>query len=479
MSKHPWVETVARAVGTNAQFFSIRHVKRRDEKVALRLGVVEPPSLVLDEGLMVTVAVKSGMGYAATSDLSDSGLTMAAELATFWAEKSSKIGVVDYSSFPFSHPSGNRQTMVRRPWSTVTLKERLDRLRHADESLKSDGKIVDRLASLWNAEVISTYLTSDGGQVVQETRYLVPQMYATASHGSVIETRTFGGMGYARQGGIELLDDLGFDGAAARIREEALELSTAPHCPTEEMDILLDPDQMILQIHESIGHPLEMDRILGDERNFAGTSFVNEKMFGDYQYGSKHLNVTFDPTVSNELASYEFDDDGTRAEKTHLIRDGVLIRPLGGAISQHRSGLNGVANSRADSWNRPPIDRMANLNLESGNSSLEEMIASVERGVFMKTNCSWSIDDSRNKFQFGCEWGRMIENGQLTHVVRKPNYRGISATFWRNLKAVGDAKSNQVLGTPFCGKGEPNQVITVGHATPACLFENVQVFGGV
>jgi predicted Zn-dependent protease len=137
-----------------------------------------------------------------------------------------------------------------------------------------------------------------------------------------------------------------------------------------------------------------------------------------------------------------------------------------------------VANARASSWNRPPIDRMANLNLEPGTSSLQEMIASVERGLYMQTNCSWSIDDSRNKFQFGCEWGRLIEDGQLTTVVKNPNYRGISATFWRSLKMVGNAETFDIMGTPFCGKGEPNQVVRVGHASPACLFADVDVFGG-
>jgi predicted Zn-dependent protease len=235
---------------------------------------------------------------------------------------------------------------------------------------------------------------------------------------------------------------------------------------------------MVLQIHESIGHPLELDRILGDERNYAGTSFVTPDMFGSYRYGSALLNVSFDPTRAGEIASYAFDDDGTRAEKVLLIRNGILERPLGGALSQARAGLAGVANSRATGWHRPPIDRMANLNLEPGTSTLDDMIRAVERGVYMETNCSWSIDDSRNKFQFGCEWGRLIEDGALTGVVRKPNYRGVSASFWRSLAMVGDASTVEVLGTAFCGKGEPNQVIRVGHAAPPCLFRRVETFGG-
>jgi TldD protein len=245
------------------------------------------------------------------------------------------------------------------------------------------------------------------------------------------------------------------------------------------MDVLLMPDQMMLQIHESIGHPLELDRILGDERNYAGTSFVRPEMFGEYQYGSKLLNVTFDPTHREELASYAFDDEGTEAKKVFLIRDGILVAPLGGSLSQLRSGMRGTANARSSGWNRPPIDRMANLNVEPGTSTLEEMIGSIRRGVLMRTNVSWSIDDSRNKFQFGCEWGELIEDGKLAGVVKNPNYRGVSATFWRSLRMAGNSDTFEIHGTQYCGKGEPNQGVYCGHAAPACVFDNVEVFGGV
>ncbi|MEI6805985.1 MAG: TldD/PmbA family protein, partial [Myxococcaceae bacterium] len=179
-----------------------------------------------------------------------------------------------------------------------------------------------------------------------------------------------------------------------------------------------------------------------------------------------------------ELASYAFDDVGTPATKIYMIQDGILMRPLGGTLSQARANLPGVANARACNWNRPPIDRMANLNLEAGDSTLEDMIAGVEKGVYMKSNVSWSIDDSRNKFQFGCEWGQLIEHGKLTKVVRNPNYRGISATFWRNLAKVGNESTVGIYGTSNCGKGEPNQAVRVGHASPTCLFSKVDVFGG-
>ena len=241
---------------------------------------------------------------------------------------------------------------------------------------------------------------------------------------------------------------------------------------------MLAPDQMMLQIHESVGHPLELDRILGDERNFAGSSFVNLEDFGTLQYGSELMNIVFDPTVDNQLASYNYDDGGMPATKEHLIKDGVLLRGLGGIESQIRSGIEGVSNLRASSWNRIPIDRMANINLEPGVSTKEEIIGSIERGVYMESNRSWSIDDYRNKFQFGCEYAKLIENGELTKVVKNPNYRGITNPFWRSLSMTGNEDTYEVFGTPNCGKGEPNQVERVGHASPLCKFDKVQVFGG-
>jgi predicted Zn-dependent protease len=199
-------------------------------------------------------------------------------------------------------------------------------------------------------------------------------------------------------------------------------------------------------------------------------------MFGIYTYGSELLNVTYDPGHRQQFASFAWDDEGAEAERVFLIEEGVLKRGIGGLSSQARAGTEGTASARASSWNRPPIDRMSNLNVEPGETPFEELVKRTERGVFMRTNKSWSIDDSRNKFQFGCQWGQLIEDGELTRVVKNPNYRGVSSSFWRNLVGVGD--DFRVLGEPYCGKGEPNQLIRVGHASPSCLFRDVAVFGG-
>jgi predicted Zn-dependent protease len=465
-----------RRVLPKADFCSLRFVRERDEMLSVRRDVPEPVQRRDDMGAMLTVLDGGGMGYAATSDLSLSGLKAAAGRALEWARSTAGRSVLDYRRFAPPEPTGEYVGPEQVPWDTVGLDEKFALLRAECHRLKTDARIIDWAASLWRSGVETLYLTGGGGRVFQKFSYMVPHLYAAANEKAETQQRSLGD--YCRQGGMEVLEAIGFGRAAPRIAAEALELLAAPDCPTGTMDLLLAPDQLILQIHESIGHPLELDRILGDERNYAGTSFVTPEMFGSYQYGSELLNVTYDPTRPEQLASFGYDDDGLAAEKTYIIRGGILQRPLGGAASQLRSGLAGVANCRACGWNRPPIDRMANLNLEAGSSTMEEMIAAVRRGVLMKTNRSWSIDDSRNKFQFGCEWGRLIEDGRLTGVVKNPNYRGISATFWRNLKMVGDESSFEVLGTPNCGKGEPNQIMRVAHACPAGLFADVAVFGG-
>lgn len=472
------LQTYFEQVRSKGDFCTLRAVHERSEMIAVRQNVLQPVATSEDIGAMLTVFASGGMGYAATSDLTPVGLQRAAEQALTWAQRTASHSVVDFSRVIAEPPHGEYMSPQTIAWNSVPLSDKIDLLQTACAQLNIDERIVDCDASLSYTELDTLYLTSNGGRVRQLFRYIIPMLSATANEGVETQRRTFGGRGYCRQGGLEALDQLGFRDAAPRIAEEALQLLTAPNCPSGTMDLLLAPDQMILQIHESVGHPLELDRILGDERNYAGTSFVTPEMFGRYRYGSDLLNITFDPTRSEQFASYGFDDEGLPAQREYLIKEGVLQRGLGSLTSQVRADLPGVANARACSWNRPPIDRMANLNLEPGDTSLDEMIAAVERGVYMQTNCSWSIDDSRNKFQFGCEWGRLIEDGRLTNVVKKPNYRGISATFWRNLKMVGDQATFVVMGTPNCGKGEPNQVIRVGHASPACLFADVEVFGG-
>ncbi|MQQ99920.1 TldD/PmbA family protein [Glaciimonas soli] len=476
---HDTLRTQFKRLAPAVDFCSLRLVDESSEHIMVRQDVLQPISNRADCGVMVTVIHHGGYGYAATSDLSDSGLKEAFSRAKSWAEASAGRSVVDYSAIAMPRPTG-RYIGSGVAYNMPHRKDIIALLMRESQACRIDQRIVDWYAAFGSVTSDQLYLSADGADISQQFHYVIPNLAATANQGVDTQTRSLGGQynGYCRQGGMEVLAAAGFDGAGQRVAAQALELLAAPNCPTGVMDLLLMPEQMMLQIHESIGHPLELDRILGDERNFAGTSFVTQDMFGHFKYGSDLLNVTHDPSRSEQFASYQWDDDGSPAERQFIIQNGILKKPLGGAISQARAGMDGVANARACSWNRPPMDRMANLNIEPGSSSLNDLIKSVERGVLMDTNVSWSIDDSRNKFQFGCETGRLIENGELKGVVKNPNYRGISESFWRSLKGVGDQSTFNVMGTPFCGKGEPSQVIRVGHASPACLFSNIDVFGG-
>jgi predicted Zn-dependent protease len=465
--------------------WSVRAVEESSERLSMRQGVAEAPRRSHDGGVMVTV-VDGGLGYAATSDTSAAGLDAAFARAHTLARAGAGHTVVDYTAVPRPAASGRYASTVQRSASQASLPDKLGWLNEVCAAAGDDARIVDRHATLWSVQTRQRQISSEGGDTDQQWEFMTPALEITAHDKGVTQVRSSAGQynGFCQQGGLEVLDRSGFlTDAGPRVAREALELVAAPVCPTGRYDVVLMPDQMMLQIHESIGHPLELDRILGDERNFAGTSFVTMDMFGHYRYGSDLLNVSYDPTRPHEFAGFAFDDEGTPAERALLIERGILKRPLGGSLSQARAQARGmdlgaVATTRSASWNRAPIDRMSNLNVEPGSSTLAQMIGSMELGLVLSTNCSWSIDDSRNKFQFGCEYGRMVRNGQLAEVVRNPNYRGISATFWRSLAMVGDANSLQVMGTPFCGKGEPSQVIRVGHASPACKFSDIDVFGG-
>jgi len=467
-----------RAAAPAVEFWSLRLVDTRGVALTVRQDVLEPVRNTRSTGAMVTVVDAGGLGYAATSDLTGEGLRTAAAAARDWAHRTAGMGLFDPAHVPRPSGQGCYRTSVERPWESMSPGDQVALLHEASRRLKAGARIVDWQAGLHHRRRDTLLCTGAGAEIRQFFTHTHPHLLAVANDGSDTQRRSLG-RDAVRQGGTEQLGPLGFPDEAERVAAEALALLDAPECPDGTLDLLLMPSQMILQIHESIGHPLELDRILGDERNYAGRSFVTPDMFGSYRYGSQLLTATYDPTRPEEAASYGWDDEGTPAERQVLIRNGILERPLGGASSQARAGLPGVASARACDWNRPPVDRMVNLNLEPGESSFESLVESIERGVLMDTNRSWSIDDSRNKFQFGCEYARLIEEGRLTRVVRDPNYRGVSADFWRSLAGVGDAGTWQVMGVDTCGKGEPNQAIHAGHAAPPCVFRGVRVFSGV
>ncbi len=465
-----------KSLDLGVDWIGLREVQETTTRVIIRNGKPETNSYSIDQGLMVEV-LKNGMfGYAATPELTQEGILRAAKIALKNAEAFSPFKIYNFDQKQRPKALGQYNSPFQKDLDQLSLSEINDFLSLCCDRMGKRKEVISCLGIAVLSDIKTNFVSSNGSDFSSSVKVIQHELSVTAKKNSEIQSRSWGNVA---QVGLELFNKDLFLSQADRILEESIELLDAPECPNEEMDLILMPDQMILQIHESIGHPLELDRILGDERNYAGWSFVKPGNFGNLKYGSEILNVTFDPTVKGQLASYDFDDTGNKASKEYLIKDGILVRGLGSLESQIRSNIPGVANSRAVSWNRAPIDRMANINLEPGKSSLDEMIKSTNRGVIMHTNRSWSIDDYRNKFQFGCEYAQLIEEGKIKSTLKNPNYRGITNNFWNKLKMVGDKSSFEVMGTPNCGKGEPNQVIKVGHASPACLFSQVEVFGGI
>jgi len=276
--------------------------------------------------------------------------------------------------------------------------------------------------------------------------------------------------------GWEVIDEIALPEHAGRIAAEARQLLDAPCCPSATMDVVLAGGQLGLQLHESCGHPIELDRVLGTEASYAGMSFLTPEKLGSFRYGSEIVNITADATLPGGLGSFPYDDEGVPALRSWIVRAGIFTGYLTSRETAARLGLpasNGCM--RADGWARLPLIRMTNVNLEPGELSREEIIATTERGILMEDNLSWSIDDRRLNFQFGCECGWLIEDGELTDLVRHPTYTGITPQFWGSCDAIADRESWGVWGLPNCGKGEPGQTAHVGHGVSAARFRNVRV----
>ncbi|MBL7670662.1 MAG: TldD/PmbA family protein [Bdellovibrionaceae bacterium] len=471
------LESLLKPIKHSADWVGLSYFSEKATQRKVVNEICEPNFIDWNVGIRVEVFANGQYGYSGTSDTSPDGIQAAFEKALELTKVASEFPVCTWTVNQRPASRGQYRSHVQKSLDNLGEQEALSILRDCSLAMKVSEKIKTRIAEAKVVEIQSHSLGSNGKDIEQAFSMVYLSFAATAVDGDIAQTRTQNGpQALCYQIGSELFSRHRLLPNCEILARQALELVSADDLPNGKMDLILAPDQMMLQIHESVGHPLELDRILGDERNYAGSSFVRLTDFGTLQYGSHLMNIVFDPSRFGELGSYGFDESGLAATREYLIQGGVLLRGLGGLESQSRSGISGVANFRSSSWNRPPIDRMANVNLERGVDSLDDMIAAVESGVIMHSNRSFSIDDTRNKFQFGCEYAQLIQDGRITQVLKNPNYRGTSVPFWRKLKRV--SAYEEVYGTPWCGKGEPNQIIFVGHSSPYCLFEGIDVFGG-
>jgi len=274
--------------------------------------------------------------------------------------------------------------------------------------------------------------------------------------------------------GYELVTELDLAGHARGLAEEAVALLSAPQCPSLVTTVVIDATQLALQVHESCGHPIELDRVFGTEASYAGTSFLTTEKLGSFRYGSDLVNITADATIPGGLGTFGYDDEGVPAQRTPIVRHGTFVGYLTSRETAAQLGLTSNGAMRADGWNRIPIIRMTNVNLEPGEWEFDDLIADTDDGIYMETNKSWSIDDKRLNFQFGTEMAYEIKKGKLGQMLKNATYTGITPQFWASCDAICNARHWKLWGTANCGKGQPGQVAHVGHGTAPARFRSVR-----
>jgi TldD protein len=471
----------AAALGVHAE---ARHVETRDEALAVRNGEVSEVATDIAAGIGVRVRVGGGWGFAATREVTRAGAEAALTRAIAVA-RAQPVGVAGPFA-PLAHDP------ARGHWAgpclvdpfALSLEERLAHLHAAEAALRAtaDERLVVTTAHTRSRRTLTALATTDGAACTQERVETGAGIQAVAADGEETQVRSYpmSHDGDVQLAGWELVTSLDLVGHAPRVAQEAVELLTAPVCPEGVRDVVLHGEQLALQVHESIGHALELDRILLGEASYAGTSWVGAdalRRSGTLVYGSELLDVTADATLPTALGSFGWDDEGVAARRVPLIEQGVLLAALSNRQSAAEIGLaesGGCA--RADGFARQPIVRMTNVSLEPGHAgSLDDLLRDTGDGLYLETNRSWSIDDRRLQFQFATEVAREIRGGELGRLYRNPSYAGVTPEFWGAMDAVCSEQEWRPWSFTNCGKGEPGQVMAVSHGTAPARFRDVQV----
>ncbi len=464
---------VQAALDAGARYADARVMHRRYESMVARNGEIEDLTEDEDAGIGVRALVGSGWGFFAQPDLSTSAVREAGHRATEVATASARVAQRESGLIPAEPVSGTWASVCTVDPLAVGLPEKGDLLVRATATMGEHGAdIAEGLYQIW--DTAKWLVTSDGHRIDQRIRECGAGIMATAIGDGETQRRSYpAARGQYGTRGWELVEEIGLEAHAARVGDECQALLSAPPCPAGETTLILGAEQMALQIHESVGHAIELDRILGWEAAYAGTSWLDLAQLGSLQYGSDLMTITIDPTITGALGSFGFDDEGTPAAARDAVREGRWVGVLAGRDSAAVAGLDYAGSVRSDGWARLPMVRMTNVGLEPGPHTLDEMIASTDDGILMDTNRSWSIDDKRLNFQFGCEVGYEIKDGQLGRLLRNPTYTGIGPQFWRSM----DMLSSDIVawGTPNCGKGQPGQIGHTGHPAAPARFRNVRV----
>lgn len=479
------MKTLAQRALATAQVRGATYVDVRAEDVRQRYLLVKNgrPAQVRDSrsnGIGIRVIAAGAWGFAATDDLTPRSVDKAAALAVEIARASSLCKLHDVALAPEAAHVDSWESPCRINPFAVPVSTCLDSMLKVDEELRKVKGITLSEVLLDFRRSEQFFISSLGSVIRQVKTQTGAGMVATSFADGEIQRRSypnsFGGQHQLK--GYELVEELDLLGNATRLAEEAAALHRCPRCPRGVRDIILDSSQLALQIHESVGHPIELDRVLGAEANFAGTSFLTLEKLGALRYASEIVNVVADATPAHGpgLGTFAYDDEGVPAQATPIIRDGLFVgyltsRETAAAVGQERSS----GAMRAEEWNRLPLIRMTNISLQPGTWKLEDLFADTEDGIYLETNRSWSIDDRRYNFQFGTEIAWEIKGGRKARMLKNPSYGGITTDFWNSCDAIGGAEYWTLWGTPNCGKGQPMQTIGTGHGAAPARFRRVEV----
>ena len=467
---------VEAALAAGARFADARVVVTRDQRLRAQDGVLEDLAQGESAGLGVRALMGAGWGHAATAQLRGADVRRAGEQAAEAARAAASVPGRVAEMLAEPAVVADWESVYEEDPMAVPLDEKAALLTSVTAAMKEAGADIATAAlAVWDVE--TWLVSSEGTRIHQRVRKCGGGMSATAVGERETQRRSHpSAFGQYGTRGYELIRSFDLPGNAQRLADEARALLTAPECPAATTDLILGSEQMALQIHESVGHAVELDRILGWEAAFAGTSWLDLDRLGSLRYGSELMNITADATLPGGLGSFGYDDEGTPARPVEIVRQGTWVGVLSARDSAARAGLTqSGACLRADGWARMPMVRMTNVGLLPGTSSLEEIIADTADGIFMENNRSWSIDDRRRNFQFGCEIAYEIKNGKRGRMLRNPTYTGIGPTFWASLDALAGPEELVVWGTPNCGKGQPLQIGHTGHPAMPGRFHDVRV----
>ena len=460
-----------------AAYADARVVDSRRQQLSVRTGRVEGIETSESLGVGIRVIADGAWGFAATADLSADGVRAAAHDAVALARAAATTRRDAVRLAPVGAYVDTWAGPCEIDPFTVSLDEKLALLLAADEAMRAEPAVRVSQAGLDFLHVSKVFGSTEGSMIEQSYAESQAGIVAYAIGEGEVLPRSYPNShgGQAVQGGWEAVLALDLAANAPRVGEQAAALLSADPCPAKTTTVIIDASMIALQVHESIGHPTELDRILGDEAAFAGTSWVGIEGLDKVRYGSEHVNVTADAKISGSLGSFGYDDEGVPAQRDYLVRDGMLVGFQSSRESAPVIGRTSNGCMRADGWNRQPLVRMTTISLEPGTCGFDELLADTEDGIYFETNNSWSIDDRRLNFQFACEIGWEIKGGKLGRMIKNPNYTGITPEFWGSCDAVCSSDHWQVWGIPNCGKGEPMQVAHVAHGASPARFRNVRV----